>query len=111
MNGTVRYWAAAREAAGVAEEPYEASTLAEAIEAAVSRHGGPAGALAKVLARCAYVVDGAPASRRAPAEVELSEGGCVEVLPPFAGGAANLGAGSATMRRCRPFSPPAAPAC
>ncbi len=102
MNGTVRYWAAAREAAGAAEEPYAARTLAEALEAAVSRHGGPAGALARVLARCAFVVDGVPASRRDPAEVELSDGGTVEVLPPFAGGAATLAERSATMPRCRP---------
>jgi sulfur-carrier protein len=30
---TVRYWAAAKAAAGVAEEPYDAATLAEALTA------------------------------------------------------------------------------
>lgn len=82
-QGTIRYWAAAREAAGTAEEPYRAATLAEALDAAVARHGD---ALARVLARCAFVVDGTPASRRRPEDVELTEGGTVEVLPPFAGG-------------------------
>ena len=81
--GTVRYWAAAREAAGTAEEPYLAVTLAEALDAAVQRHGEE---LARVLKRCAFVVDGTPASRRDPVEVYLSDGGTVEVLPPFAGG-------------------------
>ena len=85
-SGTIRYWAGAREAAGVAAEPYEAGTLAEALSAAVERHGGTAGALAKVLARCAFVVDGVPVSRLDPAQVALAAGGTVEVLPPFAGG-------------------------
>ena len=85
--GTVRYWAAAREAAGLAQEPYQARTLADALEAAITVHGGPDGPLARVLARCAYVVDGSPASRRDPATVELTDGGTIEILPPFAGGA------------------------
>ncbi|HVU91541.1 MAG TPA: MoaD/ThiS family protein [Jatrophihabitans sp.] len=87
VNGTLRYWAAAREAAGVAEEPYSAATLAQALDAAIAAHGGPAGALARVLQRCAFVVDGDPVSRRDPATVQLTEGGAIEVLPPFAGGA------------------------
>ena len=89
-SGTIRYWAGAREAAGVAAEPYDADTLAEALSVAVERHGGAAGALAKVLARCAFVVDGAPVSRRDPAQVALTEGGTIEVLPPFAGGALDV---------------------
>ena len=86
-QGTLRYWAAAREAAGTAQEPYTARTLREALEAAVARHGGIEGGLARVLKRCAFVVDGTPVSRRDPATVTLSAGGTVEVLPPFAGGA------------------------
>lgn len=84
--GTLRYWAAAREAAGTSQEAYCASTLAQALEQAVERHGGSEGTLARVLVRCAFVVDGEPASRRDPAAVELVDGGTVEVLPPFAGG-------------------------
>lgn len=87
VNGTLRYWAAARDAAGVAEEPYAAATLAQALDAAISVHGGPDGALARVLRRCAFVVDGDPVSRRDPITVRLTEGGAIEALPPFAGGA------------------------
>ena len=82
--GTIRFWAAARAAAGVAEEPYDAETLADAIAAARLAHGT---ALAKVLDRCTYVVDEAPVGGRAHESVRLSDGGSVEVLPPFAGGA------------------------
>ena len=83
-TGLIRYWAAAREAAGCAEEPYVAETLEQALAAATARHGV---ALARVLARCAFVVDGTPVSRRDPATVRLAAGGTIEVLPPFAGGA------------------------
>jgi len=83
-TGTIRYWAAARAAAGRSEEPYDAETLAEALETARQAHGPE---LAKVLDRCSYVVDAAPVGGRAHGAVALSEGGTVEVLPPFAGGA------------------------
>jgi sulfur-carrier protein len=82
--GTIRFWAAARAAAGVAEERYDAETLADAITAARSAHGAD---LAKVLDRCSYVVDEAPVGGRAHDSVLLTDGGSVEVLPPFAGGA------------------------
>ncbi len=82
--GVIRYWAAAREAAGTAEEPYEGRTLAQALDAARERHGSR---LTQVLTRCAFVVDGTPVSRRDPATVGLTDGGTIEVLPPFAGGA------------------------
>jgi molybdopterin synthase sulfur carrier subunit len=81
--GTIRYWAAARDAAGVAEEPYDAPSLAEALVKARERHGA---AFAKVLERCSYVVDEVPAGTRDHGAIELSAGGTVEVLPPFAGG-------------------------
>ncbi|WP_018548471.1 MoaD/ThiS family protein [Streptomyces sp. LaPpAH-108] len=80
---TVRYWAAAKAAAGVADEPYDAATLAEALTAVRARHPGE---LATVLRRCAFLVDGAPVGTRAHETVRLAEGGTVEVLPPFAGG-------------------------
>ncbi|MFF0202375.1 MoaD/ThiS family protein [Streptomyces sp. NPDC005017] len=80
---TVRYWAAAKSAAGVAEEPFEAATLAEALEAVRSLHPGE---LTRVLLRCSFLVDGDPVGTRAHETVRLAEGGTVEVLPPFAGG-------------------------
>jgi molybdopterin converting factor small subunit len=84
-TGTVRYWAAAKAAAGTAEEPYAAVTLAEALDAARAAHtGNPE--FARVLLRCSFLVDGAPVGTRDHATVPLSQGGTVEVLPPFAGG-------------------------
>ena len=82
-TGTIRYWAAARAAAGVPEDPYDAETLADALQQARALRGE---ALAKVLDRCSYVVDAAPVGGRAHDTVRLSEGGTVECLPPFAGG-------------------------
>lgn len=82
-TGVIRYWAAARDAAGVAEERYDAKTLAEALRAVREGHGEH---LAKVLTRCSYLVDDAPVGARDHETVELSEAGTVEVLPPFAGG-------------------------
>ncbi|MFF9029697.1 MoaD/ThiS family protein [Streptomyces iakyrus] len=80
---TVRYWAAAKAAAGVAEEPYEAATLAEALDGVRERHPGE---LERVLLRCSFLVDGAPVGTRGHETVRLADGGTVEVLPPFAGG-------------------------
>jgi molybdopterin converting factor small subunit len=86
-SGTIRYWAAAKAAAGIAEERYEATTLAEALDGARARHGGKP-EFTRVLERCSYLVDGTAVGGRAHAAVRLSEGGTVEVLPPFAGGSA-----------------------
>lgn len=85
--GTIRYWAAARAAAGVDEEPYDAATLAQALAAARAAHGEKLG---RVLDRCSYVVDEAPVGGRDHEAVLLTEGGSVEVLPPFAGGAESV---------------------
>jgi sulfur-carrier protein len=82
---TVRYWAAAKHAAGVAEETLDAATLAEAVAAAVARRPSAADFRA-VLARSSFLVDGEQAGGRAAAAVPLGEGAVIEVLPPFAGG-------------------------
>ncbi|WP_327355156.1 MoaD/ThiS family protein [Streptomyces sp. NBC_01304] len=82
-NGTIRYWAAAKQAAGLAEEPYDAATLAEALTGARQRHPGE---LVRVLQRCSFLIDGDPVGTRDHETVRLAEGGTVEVLPPFAGG-------------------------
>ncbi|MGW0598310.1 MoaD/ThiS family protein [Streptomyces sp. NPDC002776] len=80
---TVRYWAAAKAAAGVAQEPYEAATLADALAAVRARHPGE---LSRVLLRCSFLIDGDPVGTREHETVRLADGGTVEVLPPFAGG-------------------------
>ncbi|MGE7433572.1 MULTISPECIES: MoaD/ThiS family protein [Kitasatospora] len=81
----MRYWAAAKAAAGTAEEPYLAATLAEALAAARARHTSRP-RLLQVLDHCSYLVDGEQVGHREHAAVLLTEGGTVEVLPPFAGG-------------------------
>lgn len=84
-HGTIRYWAAARAAAGADSEPYDAATLAQALAAArLGRRASTEFDL--VLARSSFLVDGDPVGRRDHERVALSEGGTVEVLPPFAGG-------------------------
>ena len=80
---TIRYWAAARAAAGVAEEQTSASTLAEALLLARSVRDER---FEKVLGVCSFVVDGDPVGARDHEQVRLSGRGLVDVLPPFAGG-------------------------
>jgi sulfur-carrier protein len=82
---TVRYWAAAKQASGVAEEVLTAGTLAELLAAVLARHPA-APALEGVLARSSFLIDGEQAASRPPGSVTLREGAVVEVLPPFAGG-------------------------
>jgi sulfur-carrier protein len=81
---TVRYWAAAKEAAGVSEQRVTADTLA-AVLAAVTESDDRA-RLRAVIVRSSFLVDGAPVGRRAAETVELRDGNVIEVLPPFAGG-------------------------
>jgi molybdopterin converting factor small subunit len=82
---TMRYWAAAKQAAGVAQETLSAATLAEALDVAVANRPAPADFQA-VLARSSFLVNGEQAGGRAAETVALPEGAVVEVLPPFAGG-------------------------
>lgn len=82
-RGVIRYWAAARDAAGTAEEPYDADTLAELLAAVVADRGDD---LARIVQRSSFLVDGTPVGTRDHAAVALPEGATVEVLPPFAGG-------------------------
>ncbi|MGL5928553.1 MAG: MoaD/ThiS family protein [Dermatophilaceae bacterium] len=75
----VRYWAAARAAAGVdAERVPTPATVAELLAAlAASRP-----ALAPVLPVCSVLVDG----RAGRGTDAVPDGSTVEILPPFAGG-------------------------
>ena len=80
---TLRYWAAARAAAGTDAEQTSATTLAEALLLARSVRDDRFG---RVLDVCSFVVDGDPVGARDHAGVALSDGSLVDVLPPFAGG-------------------------
>jgi molybdopterin converting factor small subunit len=86
----VRYFAAARAAAGVDEERYELpadATVAALLEAilAVERPEPPAGTppLARLLSRSSFLLNEVAVRNRATA---LQPDDVVDVLPPFAGG-------------------------
>ena len=81
----VHYFAAARAAAGRAQDTAEASTLGELLDVLRQRHTGSTEAgmsFAQVLERCTFLADGA----RATEDAVLSDASRVDVLPPFAGG-------------------------
>jgi sulfur-carrier protein len=82
-TATLRYWAAAKAAAGVASDEVPAGSLAESLAQVRARHDDR---FAAVLERCSYVVDGDPVGGRDHAAVRLADGAVVDVLPPFAGG-------------------------
>jgi sulfur-carrier protein len=79
---TVRYFAAARAAAGAESESVilrPGTTVAELVE----RLAVPGSALATVLRRCSYLCDGIAVRDETKA---LRSGDTIDVLPPFAGG-------------------------
>ena len=82
---TIRYWAAAKEAAGVAEESVEAATLREALDA-VTASRRPDSRLEAVIGRSSFLVNADPVGRAAKESILLDDGVVIEVLPPFAGG-------------------------
>ncbi len=80
---TVRYFAAARAAAGLPSEDLDVgdgATVADALEAIATRHGD---ALRKVLAACSFLLDSVAVRDRT---TPLRAGAELDVLPPFAGG-------------------------
>ena len=84
---TVRYWAAAKAAAGVAEDAVPVAgpvTLGELLDAV--RALPPDQRFADVVAVCSTLVGDQPVGTRDPALVEVAPGQTVEFLPPFAGG-------------------------
>lgn len=82
----VRYWAAARAAAGVNEERFDApTTLAALLSEVVSRHSDRP-RLRDVVPVCSVLVGDRPAGTSDPRSVVLHGGETVELLPPFAGG-------------------------
>ncbi len=80
---TVRYFAAARAAAGVPSERVdigEGATVGDALDAIAARHGEPLG---KVLPACSFLLDSVAVRDRATPLPPTAE---LDVLPPFAGG-------------------------
>lgn len=84
-NVTVRYWAAARAAAGVETEVVDAATLADVTAELVRRRPGDR-RFADVLDICSVLVGEVPVGTLDHADVRLPAGATVEFLPPFAGG-------------------------
>ncbi len=82
---TIRYWAAAKEAAGVAEESIDAIALSDLLNTVVASRK-PDGRLAAVIARSSFLVNANPVGLKARESIVLDDGAVVEVLPPFAGG-------------------------
>lgn len=75
---TVRFFAAAQDAAGCDSAHTDAQTLGALKGALIDAHP----ALAGILGRCALLVDGA----RVEDDFALAGASTVDVLPPFAGG-------------------------
>ncbi|MCD2194206.1 MoaD/ThiS family protein [Actinomycetospora endophytica] len=83
MTATVRYFAAAKAAAGTATETMTlpgGTTVADVVAAVAADHGE---ALARVLGACSLLLDGRAVHDR---DEPLPDGATVDVLPPFAGG-------------------------
>ena len=84
---TVRYWASARAAAGVASDDLPVDgpvSLADLCDRAVALHPGTR--LDAVLGVCSVLVGDQPVGTSDPADVTVEPGATVEFLPPFAGG-------------------------
>lgn len=83
---TLRYWAAARAAAGTDSDTLDVSgpvPLADLVARAKSAHDDR---FARVLSCCSMMVGDRPVTTDDPASVLVHPGATVEFLPPFAGG-------------------------
>lgn len=82
---TVRYWAAARAAAGREVDHVDPGTVAEVLDAVRTLHAGNERFM-RVLEICSVLVGEEPLGAADPTTVTVGSGGQVELLPPFAGG-------------------------
>jgi molybdopterin synthase sulfur carrier subunit len=80
---TLNFWAGARAAAGTASESVEAGSVAEALDAVLTRHDD--GRFTRVIRASSLLVDGVSVSGGG-LQRPLDAPTVVEVLPPFAGG-------------------------
>lgn len=76
----IRYFAAAADAAGCADEQADAPTLGDLLASLTASHGEHFG---RVLARCSLLLDGVRVDDPA---TDLTSASRLDVLPPFAGG-------------------------
>ena len=83
MNVTVRYFAAARAAAGVETEAVDVPPGATVDILLKTVRGAHGDALARVLDRCSFLLDEVAVRDR---DTALHDGATLDVLPPFAGG-------------------------
>jgi molybdopterin converting factor small subunit len=84
----LRYWAAARAAAGVTEDVLDVEgscTLADLKARVLDLHGSSP-RFAAVVDTCSVLVGDRPVASEDPASVLVAPGATVEFLPPFAGG-------------------------
>jgi molybdopterin synthase sulfur carrier subunit len=82
---TVRYWAAARAAAGVIEERFAGQTVFEVLaQARIAHDDNPR--FARVLSISSLLLGDQPVATRDLPGVAVTDGDVLEVLPPFAGG-------------------------
>jgi sulfur-carrier protein len=81
----VRYWAAARAAAGRDGDDVSGGTLADVLAEVRRQHADNARFL-RVVDVCSVLVGEQPVGSQDPASVRVAPGETVELLPPFAGG-------------------------
>lgn len=82
---TVRFWAAARAAAGHESEVVAAGSLADVLGAV--RAANPDNKrLYDVMGMCSVLIGDVPVTTADPGQVDVPPGSSVELLPPFAGG-------------------------
>ncbi|MCD4526920.1 MoaD/ThiS family protein [Nocardioides sp. cx-173] len=83
----VRYWAAARSAAGVDGDELSVTgpiSLAEVVERVARLH--PDTRLLDVIGVCSVLLGDRPVATEDPAALQIPPGSTLQFLPPFAGG-------------------------
>lgn len=85
---TVRYWAAAKAAAGVDSDVVEGTsptTLAAVLHEVLRRHADSA-RFEDVVGVCSILLGDRPVGGEDPEEITVRPGDVLQLLPPFAGG-------------------------
>lgn len=78
----IRFWAGAREVAGVTEQSVDGGPLTRVLAGLRQEHGARMEALLSI---SVLLLDGVQVAR--DAELDVPDGSVLEVLPPYAGGA------------------------